>query len=343
MRLLQQRIADLEFQLNSALPVSTKERSRSANLPSIETEDESMCNKVKLPHLFHDKRPKTAAASSPSPPTPSLSPEQFDPNETESETNLPPPMAPASRIDTSGHARSSALRPHPPSISSLLAEAHSRPIPPSVPSTRPLPPPQATNPTLYLPFPTPSPTSPFLNYHPSSSSGSFAGAATEPSPFLAPLQNLGLFGGAIALDPSVSPQPTWASRKYSPPHTSSISSEESLQGHRSRARHSLNRDGPDAMGRGLNAEEAANLLLAFSSPDTLRPQGYPDMTRMVPVEGGGVGYVDGRPRRGTLENEEFTLDAEGGAGMTRETGKRVTSGYPSTGMVGKTAKDILRM
>lgn len=73
----------------------------------------------------------------------------------------------------------------------------------------------------------------------------------------------------------------------------------------------------------MPAEEAAKMLLAFSSPDTLRPSAV-----VTPLMGPG--------RRGTLESEEFTLDG-GVAGMVN--GVVVATG----GTVGKTARDILKM
>lgn len=131
----------------------------------------------------------------------------------------------------------------------------------------------AANPTLYLPFPTPSPTSPFLTYQSSSANSS---GITEPSPFIAPLNNISLFGGALNLDSS---------------HKGS-----------------------------MQAEEAANVLLAFSSPDVMRPS-MGLTPKMVPV--------------GERLDDEFVLD--GGVAV------RSVKVAPGESVVGKTARDILRM
>lgn len=80
-------------------------------------------------------------------------------------------------------------------------------------------------------------------------------------------------------------------------------------------------------------EEAANLLLAFSSPDTLRPSG--STPKMVPVVVGS----GGRERRSALESEDFVLDG----GVVREGGAGKEIGSSKGMMVGKTARDILRM
>jgi hypothetical protein len=82
-------------------------------------------------------------------------------------------------------------------------------------------------------------------------------------------------------------------------------------------------------------EEAANLLLAFSSPDTLRP-----------VHGGTPVFAPTvAGRRATLDSDDFMLDSESGSSSAR--GGHVARGNGhgqwSRGMVGKTAKDFLRM
>jgi hypothetical protein len=81
----------------------------------------------------------------------------------------------------------------------------------------------------------------------------------------------------------------------------------------------------------MAAEEAANLLLAFSSPDAMRPVNFGNVTPMMAA-------VTCRERRSTLESEEFTLDdgvvGQGASGGVREDVRMVT---------GKTASDILKM
>jgi hypothetical protein len=105
----------------------------------------------------------------------------------------------------------------------------------------------------------------------------------------------------------------------------------------------LNLDNVDRQDKtNMRPEEAANLLLAFSSPDTLRPvsgMGTGLTPKMVSVEGVGV---DGskRERRGTLETEDFVLDG-GRRGIS--TGDSGAIGGGRNGLVGKTARDILKM
>lgn len=294
MKELKQRIEDLEARLGEASEAShkaAKRRVRPASREELES-DGSEGRDIDIPA-------GPSIKSSVSPPTPSLSPEdhQDDPDETEPEPNLPPPLAFASEP---------AHSPRQPSIASLLAAASARSQ--QVPS-QPAPPPEATNPTLYLPFPTPSPTSPFLTYHSTTSTTTSATGPAEPSPFLAPLQNMSLFGGALNLDhsnPNISPTQSFHPKHPSPPEM------------------------PPS--RDIPAEEAANLLLAFSSPDTLR--GATPKIRPAGV----------KERRSTLESEEFVLDG----GVARESargrkdGKEIETGR-GTGMVGKTARDILRM
>ena len=274
MRELRERIAELE--------AGSQPQSRSlARLKSetTTTDDSSNTSPAVAPRrpLF----PPRPGPSSTTPPSPSLSP---DPNETEPESNLPPPYTLSSR--SSSHSAA-------PTIASLIHTANTSCPEPKIPS-RPPPGPQAANPTLYLPFPTPSPTSPFLSYHTSSSS--FGSSAPEPSPFLAPLQNISLFGGAL--------------------ETSERQDKANMR-----------------------PEEAANLLLAFSSPDTLHPvngMGSGLTPKMVPIEGISL---DGpkRERRGTLETEDFVLDG-GRRGILA--GSSVVG---RNGLVGKTARDILKM
>lgn len=254
----------------------------------------------------HRSKQRKTTTNSTTPPSPSLSPERQprqslvsespDPNETESEAGLPPPLTVASR--SSSH----------PSITSLLNSSnHAQ----SQYMHRPAPPPEATNPTLYLPFPTPSPTSPFLTY--SASNASTSTQAMEPSPFIAPLNNFSLFGGAIPFDPN-SPEVTMAMSRAPP--------ELSMPPPKGRDEKEKRIPSP---------EEAANLLLAFSSPDTLRP-----------VHGGTPVFAPaGVGRRGTLDSDDFMLD---GGGFGRGGGQSARGhGQWSRGMVGKTAKDFLRM
>ncbi|WVR08397.1 hypothetical protein IAU60_005452 [Kwoniella sp. DSM 27419] len=250
-----------------------------------------------------------------------------DPNETEAESDLPRPLAkahprprvPAKDGPLSRSSSGSGSPPIPqmgqaPSVASLLASADHHRHSPSPTLSRPPPPAQANNP-IFLPFPAPSPTSPFMNAG-GGSAASSASAATsttgppDPSPFLAPMSGMSLFGGVISLDPTSPVDPYrpgggyftgYPSKQPSPPHlalppTKPISAKD------------------------MPPEEAANLLLAFSSPDTLRPQ------LGVPERPGG-----GRMRRLTLDSDEFVLDAGDGGGAR------------GAEVVGKSARDILRM
>ncbi|WRT70454.1 uncharacterized protein IL334_007452 [Kwoniella shivajii] len=180
---------------------------------------------------------------------------QSDPNETEIEPELPPPFAKAS------HLRPSSSM----ALASLLGQTQHSPSPPL---SRPPPSPRTSN-TIYLPFPAPSPTSPFLNGSSNSSASTVTGPP-DPSPFLAPLSGMSLFGGV--LDP-VSPADSFKYiTQHSPPHMSL----------------------PPTNRKTMPPEEAANLLLAFSSPDTLRPQ---------IMNSRGV----------TLDNDDFKLDVPNAA------------------------------
>ena len=220
----------------------------------------------------------------PTPPTP-------DPDETESE---PPHLSP--KLPTHSHS----ISPQPPSITSILS--------------RPLAPPNAPNPTLYLPFPTPSPTSPFLTY-PNTTTSSSSSGPPEPSPFLAPLTNMSLFNGA--LDLKSFDERDESSMSMSPNASMNLVSSKTMP-----------------------PEEAANLLLAFSSPDTLRPVSSVSVMGAAyhansNGNGGGTGAASAR--RSTLESEEFTLD--GGVAT-----KDVAVGMGmEVGVMGKTARDILKM
>jgi hypothetical protein len=142
----------------------------------------------------------------------------------------------------------------------------------------------------------------------------------EPSPFIAPLNNFSLFGGAISLD-NPSPEISMAKHQAGPPEISMP---------------------PPKEKRMPSPEEAANLLLAFSSPDTLRPV-HGGTPVFAPAAVGG--------RRGTLDGDDFMLDGNGnGHGRTGgQVGNGVARGHVHghgqwpRGIVGKTAKDFLRM
>ncbi|WWC65388.1 uncharacterized protein I303_108006 [Kwoniella dejecticola CBS 10117] len=262
---------------------------------------------------------------------------ETDPNETEPETNLPPPLTKASRIVS--------RQPSPPiatpSVASLLAQAtHSNSPTPPPPVSRPAPPPQSSNP-IFLPFPAPSPTSPFLNgaSNTISSSGSSTSSMldtsrsymSDPSPFLAPISGMSLFGGVLNLE---QPSPADSMRilnnlgsgRYSPP---------SLALPPSNTKEKL---------KDMPPEEAANLLLAFSSPDTMRPQTQVN----IPSQPG-----TGRDRRLTLENDDFRLDTfisksnSNSSNDEREVAVHKYNGVlqeGSKGMTrGKSAMDFLQM
>lgn len=338
MRDLNTRIAELEDRVVELGGVRSIKRDTSIACDCSENGDEH-------PPKRSVKR-KVEASSTTTPPSPSLSPdhdhdrrllsppnstkktfESPDPNETEVESNLPPPLTVASRSLSISSSSSSSH----PSISSLLNSAnrnraqHNASIP-QQPSSRPAPTSQATNPTLYLPFPTPSPTSPFLTYPSMTSSSSTSTSMSgpiEPSPFMAPLQNFSLFGGAISLDPTASPDVSRGHRHHS------NNSHGSGSGSRSPPDLSMP---PPKSTRDANkvpsSEEAANLLLAFSSPDTLRP-----------VSGGTPVFAP--HRRGTLESEDFSLD--GGHDTSTTSRKWEGQGQWNRPIAGKTARDILRM
>ena len=243
------------------------------------------------------------AGTSITPPSPSLSPDLIrDRDIDENECASKPPSDLKLPSSDPNH-----IAPHGvSSINSLLAIVPTHRSTP-LPSQRRQESPQAANPTLYLPFPTPSPTSPFLTYTSTlSSAGTTSIGAAEPSPFLAPLQNISLFGGVLNLDMSTSPVRPPENKHPSPPE--------------------MSMPPPSTEKRNMAPEEAANLLLAFSSPDTLRPSGA--TPRTMPVIG--------RERRSMFESEEFVLDG----GFVRENCKTGGNGIE---MVGKTARDILRM
>ena len=259
MKELRLRITELEEELKHSSPSNQGRADKiHPHLPTVNEKPRNAETTMRKPAMASQKPTQLSTT----PPSPCSSP---DPNETEPETNLPP-------------AYTLSTRTHTPTIASLLQSANDTTL------TRPIPSSQAPNPTLYLPFPTPSPTSPFLTYQNGGTSSSSASSGPpEPSPFLAPLQGMTLFGGALNLD---------------------------------------HKD------KDLKAEEAANVLLAFSSPDTLKPMTGLNLTpKMIPSGGS-------RERRLTLESEDFVLD--GGLRQAGRVGAR-------SGVTGKTARDILRM
>ncbi|KLT40263.1 hypothetical protein CC85DRAFT_304309 [Cutaneotrichosporon oleaginosum] len=299
MRELKRRIADLEADAEAAS--ATKRRRHSTTTEESSMDVDSPRERVEEYRRVPHDRPHRAWRPSPvkpssSPPSPSMTPPlrtAADPNETEDEANLPPPLTLASR-SRSDESHSSQTRtsgshstasPHPPSISSLLSSTQ----PPRTQTSTSRAPPR----DIYLPFPTPSPTSPFLSYPSNTSTASSATGPAEPSPFLAPLQNIALFDGAL-------PSPLTGPRRLSPPEK-----------------------------RGeMNTEDAAHVLLAISSPDTLRPTASSGNTPLMNVH-------RGLERRLTLEAEEFMLDG----GVARSGDMRIARHHTQ----GKTARDILRM
>jgi len=133
---------------------------------------------------------------------------------------------------------------------------------------------------------------------------------------MAPLQNISLFGGALDT-PSTLDSSDAANRKQPSPPDLAMPP----PGHPHR--------GP------LAAEEAANLLLAFSSPETLRPSktgSTPLMSALAMPPG----------QRRNLDSEDFTLDGGTAKSSTAYPQQHQnSSGF--TPRQGKTARDILRM
>nr|ODN95407.1 hypothetical protein L204_03946 [Cryptococcus depauperatus CBS 7855] len=269
-----------------------------------------------------------------------------DSDETEVEYNLPPTFTRTGSGVSYGDSKDSVERfaingsdnQHGPVSNNGIA---SRPLP----STRPKPPANASNP-IFLPFPSPSLASPFLHANPSDSntpsatSGTTLGSVGEPSPFLPPIPNIGLFGGIVNFEGS--PVDTYrqacsTAKQPSPPHLSLEKGPNSGKGLRERQSSSSpgttgsmappknplpsqsSRSGADA--RDMPPEEVANLLLAFSSPDTLRPQSEAMLSMQMQSRGGTSA------RRSTLES--FSLDASYG----------IVSSIPNSGMAVKTEKD----
>ena len=318
MRELKARIVELESAMQSSSSSSNdagagRKKARQY-VPKADKDDHDA---AVMPVLEVVKQAQPTRKSTTTPPSPSPSPEQSysAPLSRHTSADAPP-------LGSGSGSRNGTNSPQQPSIASLLSQAHpSQRSSPAAQPTRPPAPPQAANPTLYLPFPTPSPTSPFLMYPGSSNTSTTATSATgppEPSPFLAPLQHFSLFGGAIALDTPTSPE---VKKSHSPSDhegTAKAASGEQKKGD-------------------MRAEEAANLLLAFSSPDVMRPTG--GLGLGVTTTANGVSGKDEKQRRMTLDNEDFMLD--GGTA-------KVSKGYEAfigqaEGMVGKTARDILRM
>ncbi|ORX41238.1 hypothetical protein BD324DRAFT_606846 [Kockovaella imperatae] len=274
MRDLTARLEELESRLGSA----SRPKSHKTSTVSSASNPESMIvdEQPRRPKLSHKSGQISAFVNTPTSKDSSL---------VEADTSERSKGSPSSQMSP----------PRAPSLSTLLASTN------TTAPTRPPPGPQATNPTLYLPFPTPSPTSPFLHYTASTSSSSSLHTSTgpDPSPFMAPLQGMSLFGGALNLD---------------------TPGEKSLNA------------------KGMGAEEAANVLLAFSSPDTLRPTSVGMTPLMTPLLSDS-----GRARRSTLDGEEFVLD--GGLIKSPETKKMLSPAHNAQQgqKVGKTARDILRM
>ncbi|EIW69773.1 hypothetical protein TREMEDRAFT_61539 [Tremella mesenterica DSM 1558] len=256
---------------------------------------------------------------------------------------------------------------------------------------------------IYLPFPTPSPTSPFLT-HPSVNQG------MEPSPFLAPLQNISLFGGALNLDALVSAPSSGSPESLPDVSTAKDNSMDDrrraktfawadqasvgfvsgkdMNGTRVIEREASDGDvgleigmkgsqvviGESKMGH--EEEEAANLLLAFSSPDTLRPVQPSVMSKIpsfLPSPGEqplpaslhssttpaflttttplartspNMSNFDSHPPF-VIRDEHRVVDVVRGDGVTSSSdarkGRREGNIESRPLLVGKTARDILRM
>ncbi|OCF41276.1 hypothetical protein I317_04934 [Kwoniella heveanensis CBS 569] len=352
-------------------------------------------------------------------PYPSPSPDAYhyplspDPNETEPEPDLPPPLTKAQprskrplprsfkrEFSPSNDLRSQSGSPNTrgaPSVASLLASAqdhnqspYSRHSSPNQNPTlsRPPPPPQASNP-IFLPFPAPSPTSPFLTSsggvhsaagsHPGSGPGSSSGSTSisgppDPSPFLAPMSGMSLFGGVIPLENGLtSPIDTMSAGRYSQhssangqshgshskqqnsppqltlPPSKSFGDDFSTSRSYSRevsssmsvtqvsgtgsivggANESVNRE---TASKDMPAEEAANLLLAFSSPDTLGPQIFSSSNNSSTATSISGSLTMTRGRRSTLDSDDFEFSLDSGV-----------NGLKNEDMVGKSAREILRM
>lgn len=101
-------------------------------------------------------------------------------------------------------------------------------------------------------------------------------------------------------------------------------------------------------------EEVANLLLAISSPDTLRPSNGQTMLtpKMIPIGGaedlaslaGSVAARESIKRRSTLESEDFRLDAVHATHPADAAARLPVSSVPvHCAPQGKTASDILEL
>ncbi|ODO00539.1 hypothetical protein L198_02858 [Cryptococcus wingfieldii CBS 7118] len=372
MKDLKRQLVMLESQLGVSLPSHTTSSRSSSH--------QAETSAPELPSH------KTSPYPSPSPDK-SHAPISPDPNETEPESNLPPPLTRASSRPVQKNRSTSGDY-----LSSPLLNPTTKP--PPQPTSRPPPPSTKSNP-IFLPFPAPSPTSPFLQpySHPpsyahtdtsglstgTSATGSTGGmSGSEPSPFLA-ATGLSLFGGMVNVGespadsfrapsivqgksgspPHLSLEPPSQSQSHSSSH-STLSTNSStpipsrppslspLSSFQPPSTHAPNPNlSPPKGTSDMPAEEAANLLLTFSSPDTLRPVVDPQMPQ---VQGGGVGggpLDGGRGRRNTVD--DFSLDAcGGGGGVMGQTVKALGAGAVKAGrqggeVVGKSVRDILKL
>lgn len=268
--------------------------------------------------------------------------------------------------------------------------------PHSIPSSRPVPSAEANNPTLYLPFPTPSPTSPFLTSSISGSSSSNImgvgiGKNMEPSPFLAPLQGMTLFEGAISLDmtsPIIKTSNTSTSSMKDKPKstaTGNMIKSDSMIGLPRREGNNNDSSLDDDIEKEVEVEkddqeEAANVLLAFSSPDVMKPTTILNMTPIMKTNkeistldnqktrkdlerqdsSEGILQDKREDRKGTSESEDFILDDHSSGDsrdkimssssissinrLKRDSGQGDTMKDFEIGITrGKTAREILQM
>ncbi|ODO07121.1 hypothetical protein I350_04491 [Cryptococcus amylolentus CBS 6273] len=372
MKNLKRQLVMLESQLGVSLPSNTT-TSRSSSHQAETSAPEFPSH-------------KTSPYPSPSPDK-SHAPISPDPNETEPESNLPPPLTRASSRPVQKKRSTSGDY-----LSSPLLNTTTKPQP--QPTSRPPPPATKSNP-IFLPFPAPSPTSPFLQPHshppsyahtdtPGLSTGTSATGSTggmsgsEPSPFLA-ATGLSLFGGMVNVGespantfrapstvqgksgspPHLSLEPPSHSQSHSSSHSTNSStpipsrppSLSPLSSFQPPSTHAPNPNLPQPKGTtDMPAEEAANLLLAFSSPDTLRPIVDP----LPQMQGGGAGggrLDGGKGRRNIVD--DFSLDGHGhggGGGVLGQAVKasRVGAGAGKVGrqggeVIGKSVRDILEL
>jgi hypothetical protein len=147
---------------------------------------------------------------------------------------------------------------------------------------------------------------------------------------MAPLQNMSLFGGALDTPSTFDSDRDRSDRKQPSPPDLTMPP----PGH------------PHPRAGDLGAEEAANLLLAFSSPETLRPS----KTGSTPLMS-ALAMPPGQ-RRNNLDSEDFSLDGGSGIAKSSTSNNRsyhnhshnhhLSAGYKPPRQ-GKTARDILRM